>query len=172
MCFANWAKTPREHLSELVSALVLNVESARLQRDAIEAGINGNVERLLFFTDAELDVTGQANGRIVGVCRGLARRSGGDEADFFAGGIEDHYAGATRIPDRQVDVAIGVNTHSIAALLFFEIDENAVVAGLSQEADCEGVDFHRALRRWRLCGIYFVGAVVMVGNVQSAAIGA
>ena len=146
------------------------MESARLQRNSIEAGVNGDIQCLLFFTDAKLDVTGQANWWVVGVFRGLARRSGGDEPDFFARRIEDHYAGTTRIPDRQVDVAIGVNTHSIAALLFFEIDENAVVSSPAQETHCEGVDFHGTLLGWWLCGIDFVGAVVVVGNVQGAAI--
>ena len=66
----------------------------------------------------------------------------------------------------QINVAVLVDTHPVAALLRAEIDQRlARTVDAASVVEWESVDRHHTLRRRRFGGVDFVRAIVVIGDV-------
>ena len=84
---------------------VVRMVASNVEPDPVKAGVDGHIEHVRLFADAEFDIAWQAH---LFLRAFLVRRTRGDEPEFFTLGTYDHYPRAFRATGRRAKKLIPV----------------------------------------------------------------
>ncbi len=97
------------------------MEAMRLDADAIQRLVDGDIKCVVVSAQAEFDIAGNAAPIFEEAL--LVGRSGGQEGQLFTLRIDDHQPGFGETADGHVDVALAIDTHAVGAVLLAEIHQ-------------------------------------------------
>ena len=141
-----------------------NMKTSRLQRDAVQADSDRDIERTNFVTDAEFDIARQSFGSTVRI---LVLRTRRDKSQFLAFGIDDQNTRFLQAARRQVEISSRVDADAVAAVFRSKVDQSpAFPVDQSVSSQWKCINLHRSGSRLFVTGADRVRSVVVVDDVE------
>ena len=119
----------RAALGSARTALVEGPEALGVEPDAVQRLIHRHVQHVALVTHPKLDIAGQAARLFAG---GLLRLARGDERYFISLRVDYQHARPLEAARGEVNVALGIDRHPVAAVLCTEVYQRA--AGAADQA--------------------------------------